>query len=471
MKYKDNVTMNYPLISEYIESIKSEEDNFKELKYLRPILSDDGLPIMSSGNFAVVFKMWDERERRHYAIKCFTKDQPLRAESYQLIADELKKVSSSYIPYIRYYEKELFVDTGQTDESEFPVLLMDWVEGESLDKYIHNNIEDRFQLNMLAFRFSQLAEWLIGQPFAHGDLKPDNILVLSNSALTLVDFDGMYVPAMYEQNAREVGSPDFSHPMRTEKNFDEHIDDFSIISILLSLKLLSLDSSLLNRFGASDRLLLSRTDYQNITKCKLIKEIYPSLNSEVNKLINLLVKTLTDGSLTLTAKDVSINLEMKQFSTLINDEDYKNYYWDKDNVIYSRDGKKILGCNDETNHDYRVSNGCETICDNAFVGQCQMLENVELPDGLIAIGKNAFSTCYMPSVVLPKTLKVIGDGAFSYNPFLYQICIPDSVEYIGKGIFEGCNDYFIIYVEPGTRSKFEKMLPDFKNRLSEGMIW
>ena len=85
---------------------------------------------------------------------------------------------------MRFYEKELFVDTQQSDESDFPVLLMDWVEGEPLDKFIRNNIEDRFQLNMLAFRFGQLAKWLICQPFAHGDLKPDNILVLSNSTVS-----------------------------------------------------------------------------------------------------------------------------------------------------------------------------------------------------------------------------------------------------------------------------------------------
>ena len=35
--------MNYPLISEYIEDIKSAEDNFEELSYLSLVLDDDGL--------------------------------------------------------------------------------------------------------------------------------------------------------------------------------------------------------------------------------------------------------------------------------------------------------------------------------------------------------------------------------------------------------------------------------------------
>jgi hypothetical protein len=53
--------MNYPLISEYIEGIKSAEDSFEELSYLRPVLGDDGLPVMTSDGFVVIFKMKDEQ--------------------------------------------------------------------------------------------------------------------------------------------------------------------------------------------------------------------------------------------------------------------------------------------------------------------------------------------------------------------------------------------------------------------------
>ena len=54
--------MNYPLISEYVEAVKSAEDNLNELAYLRPVLDGDDNPVMSSGNFAVVFKMRSERD-------------------------------------------------------------------------------------------------------------------------------------------------------------------------------------------------------------------------------------------------------------------------------------------------------------------------------------------------------------------------------------------------------------------------
>jgi hypothetical protein len=84
--------MNYPFISEYIDAIKLAEDNFNELSFLRPVFGNDSLPIMSIGGFSVVFKMKDEQNGRLYAVKCFTKEQEERCESYKLIADELEYV-------------------------------------------------------------------------------------------------------------------------------------------------------------------------------------------------------------------------------------------------------------------------------------------------------------------------------------------------------------------------------------------
>ncbi len=288
--------MNYPLISEYVEAIKSAEDNFEELSYLRPVFGDDGLPVMTSGNFAVVFKMRDERDGKFYAVKCFTKEQEGRTEAYREIAKELKDVSSPYLVSIHFLEKELFVDTDQTTDTEFPVLLMDWVEGKTLDKYLRENLDDKYALEMLAYRFSLLAQWLIPQPFAHGDLKPDNILVREDGSLVLVDYDGMYVPAMKGQKARELGSPDFRHPLRTENDFDEHIDDFPIVSILLSLKAIFINPQWFEVYGAADRLLFSERDYSEINKSKFVKEVFPHTDKGINNGVSLLILLINEGS-------------------------------------------------------------------------------------------------------------------------------------------------------------------------------
>ena len=265
--------MNYPLISEYIEAIKSAEDNFEELSYLRSVLGEDGLPIMSAGGFSVVFKMKDERNGKFYAVKCFTKDQEGRSESYKLIADELEFVSSNYLTAIRFLEKELFVDTDQTTETEYPVLLMDWVDGIPMDKYIQKNIKNQYALEMLAFRFSKLAIWLLTQPFAHGDLKPDNILVKEDGSIVIVDYDGMYVPTMRGQKARELGSPNYRHPKRTVDDFDRHIDDFALATICLSLKAIALKPDLFNNSIGECGLLLNESDYRHLKKSRTLQDL------------------------------------------------------------------------------------------------------------------------------------------------------------------------------------------------------
>lgn len=82
--------MQYPLISEYIEATLSSEDNFDKLSNLRPILDEYGNPIMTSGNFAVVFKMTDGE--KIYAIKCFLKEQKGRKEAYNQICDHMSNI-------------------------------------------------------------------------------------------------------------------------------------------------------------------------------------------------------------------------------------------------------------------------------------------------------------------------------------------------------------------------------------------
>ena len=124
--------MQYPLISEYLAAIQDAHDNLDKLNHLVPVLDKHGEPYRSSGAFAVVFKMKDEQTGKCYALKCFTEEQEGRAEAYRQIAEELEFVDSPYITSVKYLEKELFVDSNCEDD-EFPVLLMDWIEGETME--------------------------------------------------------------------------------------------------------------------------------------------------------------------------------------------------------------------------------------------------------------------------------------------------------------------------------------------------
>lgn len=278
--------MIYPSIGQYAETIKlaakAPEDYFDKLSNLRPVLDANGEPIMSSGNFAVVFKMVDE-SGKFYAARCFHREQDGREQSYKKICSELEKVSSPYILPIKYLSNEIFVESD-----EYPVLLMDWVDGIPLNKYIRQNINESSLLNQLSHNFKKLSLWLLSQPFAHGDLKPDNILVKQDGSLVLVDYDGMYVPSMKGETIRELGSPDFQNPHKAAEKFDENMDLFSLVSIFLSLSLIAIDSDILERFGAEDRLLFSVNDYLDVQKSKIFNYI-PQIG-KIGKLTGMLYK-------------------------------------------------------------------------------------------------------------------------------------------------------------------------------------
>ena len=409
--------MIYPLISEYVEAVRNAEDNFDKLRNLRPVTDGNGNPVMTGGNFAVVFKMRDEKNDKLYAVKCFLKDQPNRAENYRMIAEELEFVSSSFLTKFQYLDNELFVDSANADGEEFPVLLMDWVEGTNLDQYIRQHLHHSYQLHLLAYQFSRLALWLMPQPFAHGDLKPDNIMVREDDTLVLIDYDGMFVPAMKGQKAREMGSPDFRHPARTEDTFNEHIDDFSLASILLSLRVIAEEPALLEKYGAADRLIFSEKDYRTIHDCQLLKDIFPAECPEVNTLVGLFIIALTQSDLS----NVSFRLlslerpkepEIVIISTEVTEEDKKDAWTDEFGVKYSKDGKKLLKCTDDNLTNYTIRQGTRSICDEAF-RHCESLQSVTIPNSVTSIGNRAFSGCKsLQSVTIPESVTIIKGNPF-----------------------------------------------------------
>ena len=505
--------MQYPLISEYVKAIQDADDNLDKLAYLTPVLDNHGEPYRSSGAFAVVFKMQDKSTGKYYALKCFTEEQEGRADAYRQIADELDMVDSPYITSVKYMEKELFVDC-QCEEDEFPVLLMDWVEGETMEAYIAANYHNQSAMSLLCCRFGKMAAWLRSQSFAHGDVKPDNIIIRPDGSLTLVDYDGMFVSSMKGCKSPTVGTKDFSHPLRTMDDFDETIDDFSLASIALSLKAISMKSTLLDTYGASDRLLFSENDYRNPSNSKVISALQELMcDKDFCTLYSLFMLALARKELSACSFRLFIGekpnltpVMNEDLSTKRTEEELNEAFVDEWGVEYSKDGRKLLKVPGELSGAYSVKEGTRIICDSAF-WNCRSLLEIVIPSSVTSIGKGAFSFCSslkyisipksviclngnpfakcngkleclspnfvfeddilfnkdksrmisfrnqnIKSYVIPSSVTSIGKGAFSFCDSLSEIVIPSSVTSIGDSAFSRCDSLSEIVIPSSVTS-------------------
>ena len=453
--------MQYPLISEYVKAIQDAGDNLDKLSHLTPVLDDHGEPYRSSGAFAVVFKMLDKSTGKYYALKCFTEEQEGRADAYRQIADELDMVDSPYITSVKYMEKELFVDS-QCEKDEFPVLLMDWVDGETMEAYIAANYHNQSAMSMLCYRFGKMAAWLRSQSFAHGDVKPDNIIIRPDGSLTLVDYDGMFVPSMKGRKSPTIGTKDFCHPLRTVDDFDETIDDFSLASIALSLKAISMNSTLLDTYGASDRLLFSEKDYRTPSNSKVISALQGLMcDKDFCTLYSLFMlalarKELSTCSFRLFIGEKPIQPQtIEDLSTKATDEELREAFVDEWGMKYSKDGRRLLKAPYELNGTYSIRKGTKIICDWAFgwskfIG-CRALTSLVIPDSVTNIGDYAFSGCRsLTSLVIPDSVTNIGDYAFEGCGSLSSLVLPEGVTSIGKCAFRGCGSLSSLVLPDGV---------------------
>jgi hypothetical protein len=186
----------------------------------------------------------------------------------------------------------------------YPILKMEWIDGVPLDQYISEHLGDRKSMLALLSRFLSLVDGLRGRQIAHGDLQHGNILVTESIVgphLRLIDYDGMWVPALAGHRSHEVGHPNYQHPSRTPKDFGPDIDAFSVWSILLSLAGIVLKPNLWDSVRLGDeQLLFAKADYEDPAESPVF-DAFEQLPSEA-------IADLATGFVDLTVTPVASGL-------------------------------------------------------------------------------------------------------------------------------------------------------------------
>lgn len=248
--------MPWPTPQEYNEAIQAPALCFddRELRAGSPDLTALGLPRPITGNFASVYRM--RCGTRDWAVRCFWREFADLRSRYAAISAHLAAARLPYTVGFQYLERGIRV-RGQW----YPILKMEWVEGVLLDRAVEERLQDVAALRRLAADWHRMCEALAGAGIAHGDLQHGNVL-LAGERLVLVDYDGMYVPALAGRGSHEVGHPNYQHPRRTGADFGTYLDRFAARTIHLSLQALAGDPTLWQALGGGDEcLLLRKADY------------------------------------------------------------------------------------------------------------------------------------------------------------------------------------------------------------------
>ena len=305
--------MALPTIPDYSTCIKTPA-------LVHPSILKDGHPIEKgfrlikyAGGFCVVFPY--QTPSKKYAVRCWHAEVSDAKRRTQVIAAALKRSSLPYFVGFDFYEEGIMTPLGMQ-----PIVVMDWVDAQSLKKFLADHISESNVINEISENFKKMVADLHTNHFSHGDLQHGNIMVKPDHSLVLVDYDSMYVPELNGMPDEIKGLVGYQHEARWKnKLVSEKADYFSELVIYLSLKALSKMPSLWYDLNMEDTetLLFSGEDIKSRGSSNIFRVLKTDseLTPLVDKLCEFMDKTsiedLTPLEEAIVSKSESISAKWK----------------------------------------------------------------------------------------------------------------------------------------------------------------
>jgi len=270
--------MAWPQPTDYnaaIQNLRSSVSD-EELRDGRPALNALGLPSPYAGNFADVYKVHCPATGNTWAVKCFTRESPALRDRYRAIS---KRLHQARLPFMVDFE---FVEPGfHINGASYPFLKMRWVEGLALNQFVGESLEKPKTLGHLLQLWVKLVGRLRKARIAHADLQHGNVLLVpagkgGQLALKLIDYDGMYVPALAGRRTGELGHPSYQHPQRLREGiYSAEVDRFSHLAIYSAVQGLVVGGpSLWKTFNNDENLLFRDTDFERPAESAVFQELW-----------------------------------------------------------------------------------------------------------------------------------------------------------------------------------------------------
>jgi WD40 repeat protein len=284
--------MSWPLSQDYNEAIQNPVTSLgdADLKKGHPALNALGLPIPRSGNFADVYHFYDTAGKS-WALKCFTRQVAGLRERYAAIDAHLRSADLPFTVGFSY-----LADGVRIRNDWFPLLKMQWVEGFTLNEFLKDNLTKTAYLEALFLMWVRLAKRLRQAKIAHGDLQHANVLLVPGASATklelkLIDYDGMWVPALADTPSGEVGHANYQHPLRAKQLvYGPDVDRFPHLVIACALRgLIVAGPDLWSRFDNGDNLLFREADLKAPGESALVRALWDLHDPVLSPLLGHLV--------------------------------------------------------------------------------------------------------------------------------------------------------------------------------------
>jgi WD40 repeat protein len=283
--------MGWPLSQDYNEAVQSPRASFSDpdLKGGEVVVGPMGLPLPRSGNFADVYQLRGA-DGRMWAVKCFTRPVAGLGERYSRIDEHLRNARLPFAVGFRFLPEGIRI-RGQW----YPVLKMEWVEGLTLNEFVRQQANKPEQLKALLGMWVRLCKRLRESKIAHADLQHGNVLLVPGETanklkLRLIDYDGMWVPALAGKPSGEAGHPAYQNPARLQgRAYTAEVDRFPHLVIGCALRAVAVAGKpVWDQFDNGDNLLFREADFAEPAKSKVFRALWALDDPTITNLVALL---------------------------------------------------------------------------------------------------------------------------------------------------------------------------------------
>lgn len=253
-------------------------------------------PWGNQGGFAVVYK-FRSKSGKVRALRCFM--APMKPDiklRYERMGPYFRAHAAEITADFTYYDQGIEVAevvNGQSQNTVYPVIDMEWIEGATLFEYVEKLAKQRDQakLGEVANKWFGVVQKLRQADMAHGDLAGVNVMVRSDGRLVLIDYDGVYIREFQGKEQLLYGTRGFQHPQMTRRSFNEWMDEFSSLVIFTALLALQAQPTLWNtyvKYGPTGKaldqtLLFTHKDFEDPQQSDLFRDLEQSPSAQVRE--------------------------------------------------------------------------------------------------------------------------------------------------------------------------------------------